>query len=129
MHRQCCRVVNGHTTALEMESFFQNVRPSPPGSLPFGEETVRGRSNQFYGPQSPGNPRLAVPPALKLWQESIPLHPSGRSQGVVRRAFLGAPEASTTGARAFWGPDADDERCAALFHRGVGCRNAFLISL
>ena len=58
---------------------------------------MRGRSNQFYGPQSPGIPSLAVPPALKLWQESIPLHPSGRSQGVVRRALLGAPEASTTG--------------------------------
>ena len=61
---------------------------------------MRGRSNQFYGPQSPGIPSLAVPPALKLWQESIPLHPSGRSQGVTRRALLGAPEASTTGARA-----------------------------
>jgi hypothetical protein len=63
---------------------------------------VRGRSNQFYRPQSPGNPSLAVPPALKLWQESIPLHPSGRSQGVVRRALLGAPEASTTGTWAGW---------------------------
>ena len=81
---------------------------------------MRGRSNQFYGPQSPGIPSLAVPPALKLWQESIPLHPSGRSQGVTRRALLGAPEASTTGAWAFWGPDADDERRPALFHRALG---------
>ena len=80
---------------------------------------MRGRSNQFYGPQSPGIPSLAVPPALKLWQESIPLHPSGRSQGVTRRALLGAPEASTTGA-GLVGPDADDETLQRFFHRALG---------
>ena len=66
------------------------------------------------------NPEIAVATSFpRLWQGtgSI-LLPSGRSQGVVRQAFLGAPAASITGGRVFEAQPLTMKRCAALFHQG-----------
>ena len=94
-------------------------RPSPPGSLRKEGKPCGVIRNRWEAAVSGANPELAD----HLFSETLAgnrflLLPSGRSQGVVRQAFLGAPAASITGGRVFEAQPLTMKRCAALFHQG-----------
>jgi hypothetical protein len=107
------------TTALQEVSFLKIGRPSPPGCPSQRREAVRGNPKQIGGRSLRGEPRTCRSPLFRdSGRNRFLLLPSGRSQGVVRRAFLGAPAASITGGRVFEARPLTMKRCAALFHRG-----------
>ena len=85
----------------EMDRLFESLGPSPRDPLPCGKGPCGVVGVSFESRSLRAEAQTCCVAPSETLAESIPLHPSGRSQGVARRTFLGAPEASTTGGPGF----------------------------